>query len=740
MKILGKYLKPFAAVLAVIIALLFGQAICDLNLPNYMSKIVNVGLTQGGIEDAAPKAISQNGLKLMTQFMSEEERSLVEDNYRLVGKDDSDYSKLVKKYPKLENEDIYVLQKVDKETKEKLSESFSVASWTFVETIKSMAAANGSGDMADQDMTKLDISKVYPMLPMLSQMPTEQLQKIHDDAKATPATMRDSTGAVLVRSFYTELGADTDAIQNNYILHIGLIMLGIALLVVLFAIAVGFLASRLAASVSRNMRKDVFSKVESFSNAEFDQYSTASLITRTTNDITQVQTFLVMGIRMVCYAPIIGIGGIFMALKKSTSMSWIIALAVIVLLGLILIIFSIAMPKFKKMQRLIDKLNLVSRENLSGLMVIRAFGTQEFEKDRFKKANEDLALNNRFVFRVISFMMPIMMLIMNCISLLIVWVGGHQIANSAMQVGDMMAFMQYSMQIIMAFLMISMMFILIPRASVSAQRIGEVLATEPAVKDPAAPKAFEADKRGYVEFKDVGFRYRGADENVLHHISFTAKPGETTAIIGATGSGKSTLINLIPRFYDVTEGEVCVSGVNVKDVSQHALREEIGFVPQKGVLLSGTIESNLRYGAKDASEEQILEAAEVSQSMEFISQKPDGLQSEIAEGGSNVSGGQKQRLSIGRALAKKAPVNIFDDSFSALDFKTDSKLRKALAEHAAGTTTIVVAQRVSTIMHAEQIIVLDEGRIAGIGTHEELLKNCPVYLEIASSQLSKEEM
>jgi len=545
---------------------------------------------------------------------------------------------------------------------------------------------------------------------------------------------------MLSRLFLGELGLDMHANQSSYILGIGMKMLFVALLGGLATILVSFISSRIAAKIAKNLRKEVFEKIESFSNNEFDKFSSASLITRCTNDITQIQRFFMMGIRMICYAPIMGIGGVIMALDKSVSMSWIIAVACLILIGTIMVLMSIVMPKFKAIQIMVDKLNLVSRENLTGLMVIRAFGTQAYEKKRFEVANENLTDTTLFVNRIMSLLMPMMTLVMSGISLAIVWVGAHQIANSTMQVGDMMAFMQYAMQIIMAFLMLSMMFILAPRAVVSANRIAEVLETENSITDPKDPKAFDATKKGLVEFRNVSFRYHGAEENALQDISFVAEPGKTTAIIGSTGSGKSTIANMAMRFYDVTEGAILVDGVDIRQVSQKELRDRIGYVPQKGILLSGTIGSNIRYGKKDATEAEVENASTIAQAMDFIGEKTEGFDSEISQGGSNVSGGQKQRLSIARALLKQPEILIFDDSFSALDFKTDFKLRKALKEHTGASTVLIVAQRVSTIMKAEQIIVLDEGRIVGRGTHAELLKNCPQYYEIASSQLSEEEL
>ena len=546
-------------------------------------------------------------------------------------------------------------------------------------------------------------------------------------------------GSPRARLFYQELGWDMEAIQSQYIVNRGLQMLGIALLGAIATVLVGFFSARMAASVGRQLRHDLFQKVEGFGSGEFDKFSTASLITRTTNDVQQVQMLITMGVRMLCYAPIMGIGGIVFAVGKSVSLSWLIAVAVVVLLGLIVVALAVALPKFKSLQKLIDRLNLVSREHLSGMLVVRAFGNEAYEERRFDKANRDLAETNRFVQRVMSTLMPAMTLVMNLLTVLIVWVGGHAIAESTLQIGDMMAFIQYAMQIIMAFLMIAVLFILVPRASVSAGRIQEVLDAPLAIADPAQPQVLE-HPQGLVEFHDVSFQYHDAESHVLEHISFTAKPGETTAIIGATGAGKSTLVNLIPRFYEVTEGSITVDGVDVRQLAQKDLRAMIGYVPQKGMLFSGTVASNLRYGKEDAGGQELQEALTTAQAADFVAEMEEGTESPISQGGTNVSGGQRQRLSIAQALVRKAPIYIFDDSFSALDFKTDAALRKALARDTAGATVLLVAQRVSTIMHAQQILVLDEGRLVGKGTHKELLRTCPAYREIAESQLRKEEL
>ncbi|MHB8962802.1 MAG: ABC transporter ATP-binding protein [Saccharofermentanales bacterium] len=743
MRKLARYLKPFTVGLLIAIVLLFIQAMADLNLPNYMSDIVNVGIQQNGIEHAAPQAISISGYKLMTTFMTAEEKALFEENYTQVSvtdhNDDGDiYASL---YPDAVD-GLYVRSDTSKDVLDSLDNTFGAATWTFINAMKDLSAQTGqqSGSSTPANVGDIDLTKLYAMQPMLDMLPEATISSAHEKAMSNDVSILKQSGIMLTKAFYTELGIDLNKMQTGFILRIGLLMLLIALLGGVATVIVSYFSSKIAAGVARNLRKDVFNKIENFSNNEFDKFSTASLITRCTNDVMQIQMLLMIGIRMLCYAPIMGIGGILMAVNKSVSMSWIIAVSVTVLLGLISIVMSIALPKFKIIQKLIDKLNLVSRENLSGLMVIRAFGTQAHETKRFEAANRDLTDTMLFVSRVMVFMMPAMMLIMNGVTLLVVWVGAHQIADSTMQVGDMMAFMQYLMQIIMSFLMISMMFIFLPRAAVSAERISEVLDTGFTIIDPPVPQPFDGSKKGLVEFRDVHFRYLNAEEDAVCSINFTAQPGQTTAIIGSTGSGKSTLVNLILRFYDVTEGQVLVDGVDIRNVRQKDLRAKIGYIPQKGVLISGTIASNLRYGNKDASAEELETAARVSQAMEFIAERAAGFESEISQGGGNVSGGQKQRLSIARALAKNPEIFIFDDSFSALDFKTDLALRKALKEHTGDSTVIVVAQRISTIMNAEHIIVLEEGRIAGSGTHKELLESCPEYFEIASSQLSKEEL
>lgn len=741
MKLIGKYLKPFAFVVLICLVLLFGQAICDLSLPNLMSDIVNVGIQQGGLDQGAPEAISEDGMELLGFFMTEQDRQWMEEGYVLADPGSSEAEDLSEKFPKLQEESAYLLQTGDSELQEKLDQAYGHAAYAFMLYMQEMQAESGETSADSMEgFSDFDITQVYQMLPMLEKMPPEAFSEAIEESAGSAVTMlSDQVGVTFKRLFYQELGADMNDIQSDYILFTGLKMLGVALIGVFATIIVSLFASRIAAKVAMQMRHDLFEKVENFSNAEFDKFSTASLITRTTNDVQQIQMLIVMGLRMVCYAPIMGIGGVIFALQKNVSMSWVILVALIVLVGVILVTMSLALPKFKALQKLIDRLNLVSRENLSGLMVVRAFGNEGYEEKRFDAANKDLSYTFRYVQRVMSFMMPAMMLIMNLVTLLIVWVGGHAIAESTMQIGDMMAFIQYAMHIIMSFLMIAMMFIMVPRALVSATRISEVLDTEFVVKDKETAVHPETIK-GVIEFQDVSFRYENAEDTVLEHISFVAKPGETTAFIGSTGSGKSTLINLIPRFYDVTEGSIKLDGIDVRDIPQSTLRSAIGYVPQKGLLFSGTVASNIRYGKEDADAQEVAQALEVAQAKDFVDEMDDGADTGISQGGTNVSGGQKQRLSIARALVRKAPIYIFDDSFSALDFKTDAALRKALKEYTSQSAVLIVAQRVSTIMNAEQIIVLDHGRMVGKGTHKQLLKDCPEYREIAESQLSKEEL
>ena len=829
------FLKPFIPGLILAIALLFVQAICDLNLPNFMSKIVNVGIQQGGVEESTPKAISQEGYTFISTFMNNDEKEVLQNTYMLVSGSDHDSSgKLYSDiYPKAATEDIYVLKMgLTSQQMANSDNAFGSATWTMVNLLKQVQSAqqdgtlqqtvdtqlqaqvlaqikeqlteanqplppgvtvdqvaqqqldqmkqqaddkgetflqymqeqNGedttslsdssflnatgtdtsgsSSDSTDQttNLQSLDLTQVYQFQPLLALLPQQWFDDAHAQADTMDGSLKTQSAMMMVAGFYRDLGSDMSNIEINYIIYIGLLMLLITALSGAATISVGFLSSRIGAGVARNLRNSVFTKVTQFSHAEFDRFSTASLITRSTNDIMVIQMMLTMGIRMICYAPIMGIGGVFMALGKSVSMSWIIAVAAIVLIGIIMVLFVVVMPKFRIMQYLIDKVNLVAREALNGLMVIKAFSRSKFEEDRFDEANTNLTKTNLFVGRAMTFLMPIMMLFMNGLTILIIWVGSHQVAASQMQVGDMMAYMQYVMQIMMSFMFIAMMFVFIPRASVSAKRINEVLTTQPVIIDPAEPLHMDPAKRGFVEFRNVSFSYEGANEAALTNINFLAKPGKTTALIGATGSGKSTIINLIPRFYDATEGEVMVGGVDVRDLTQQELRRSIGYVPQQSVLMAGTIETNITYGSGPLPTDDLEKIAEVAQALEFVNENEERFDLPVSQSGSSVSGGQRQRLSIARALAINPDIYLFDDSFSALDFTTDAALRKALAGYTKQSTLIIVAQRVSTIMDADQIYVIDEGRIVGKGTHQELLKTCDAYLEIASSQLSQGEL
>ena len=731
MKNLFKYAAVHWKSLLAIIVILFVQAYCDLSLPAYTSDIVNVGIQQGGIEDQVPEAISSEEMDRLLLFVPEEDQQTILDAYE---EDSETY-----------DVEAYVLKASVSD--EKVGELSNLLSGPMMLTagfesgsemtqqIEDQLKANMPAQLVTEDM---DIFGIMEMLP--AEQRAMMVEEMENQLDEMPDTILEQAAVSYVRSAYENLGMDMDDMQIHYLVTTGGKMVGLAFLGMAASVMVGFLASRVGAATGRDLRNKVFHKVVGFSNNEFDHFSTASLITRSTNDIQQIQLIIVMLLRIVLYAPILAIGGVVQVFQTNVSMSWIIALAVVLIAMVILVLFVVAMPKFKILQTLVDKVNLVTREILTGLSVIRAFSTQKHEEERFDDANRALTRTNLFVNRAMTFMMPVMMLVMNGISVLIMWTGAHGIDNGQMQVGDMMAFIQYTMQIIMGFLMLCMLSIMLPRAAVAADRVQEVLDSQTVIHDPEKPETFKKEDKGLLRFEHVSFRYPGADENVLHDITFTAKPGETTAIIGSTGSGKSTLVNLIPRFYDVTEGSITLDGVDVRNVNQHELRDKLGYVPQKGILFSGDIASNIMFGNSRGSEAEMVEAAEIAQATEFIDNKPDGYHSPISQGGTNVSGGQKQRLSIARAVAKHPEVFIFDDSFSALDFKTDVTLRKALRKKTKDSTVLIVAQRISTIMNAEQIIVLDEGHIAGIGTHSELLKNCEVYQQIAASQLSESEL
>ncbi|RGU05591.1 MULTISPECIES: ABC transporter ATP-binding protein [Dorea] len=732
---LFKFLKPYTAAVAAIICILVVQAYCDLSLPTYTSDIVNVGIQQGGIDETVPDTISKKDLNHLLLLVPSDRQKTVKNAY----------TESVEKYDY--NGTVMELKASVKEDEKKMDRLSEILGKPML-----MAAGFDSGSDMTQKIEEqmrtqmsgipnVDKMDIYDMLEfmgaegrnaLIGQM-DQQMDSMQDSMIAQAA-------AGYIKDAYTHIGIDTDQIETTYILRTGAKMLALAFLGMAASILVGLLASRVGAGVGRRLRENVFRKVVGFSNAEFDKFSTASLITRSTNDIQQIQLLLVMILRMVLYAPIMAIGGIWKVFHTNVGMSWIIGLAVAVIIVIVGFLFLVVMPKFKLIQNQVDKLNLVSREILTGLSVIRAFGTQKHEEERFDDANKALTKTNLFVNRAMTFMMPLMMFVMNSIAVLIVWVGGHSINDGAMQVGDMMAFIQYTMQIIMAFLMICMISVMLPRAAVSAGRVDEVLTSETLIHDPGNPSHIPEEGKGKVVFDHVSFRYPGAEEDVLHDISFTAEPGKTTAFIGSTGCGKSTLVNLIPRFYDVTDGKITIDGKDIRNVSQHELREKLGYVPQKAVLFSGDIASNILYGNPEGSEAEMTEAATIAQATEFIEQKKKKYKSTISQGGSNVSGGQKQRLSIARAIAKHPDVYIFDDSFSALDYKTDATLRAKLKEKTSESTVMIVAQRISTILHADQIIVLDDGQIVGKGTHKELLKTCEAYYQIASSQLSEKEL
>ena len=750
LKVLKNLKESWLSVIAIVL-LLIVQAAGDLTLPDYTSKIVNIGIQSGGIENPAPEVIRKSEMGNLLIFTEDDEQIL--NDYKEISKenlDEKEYEKLVKKYPALENETLYEVKKLNSQEQTQLNNMMTkplmmLSSLENEETANSMKEQMLSSMPANMPEQQKIAMQNMELIDIIKQMPKEQIDKMLETVNEKLDNMQNSileqAAIQQVKKEYKAIGIDTDNLQNKYIIISGLKMLGISFIIMASAISIMCLSARVAAKLAKTLREKTFKKVLKFSNKEFSEYSTASLITRSTNDIQQIQGLIAILFRVLVYAPIIGIGGFLRVLSQSdNSMAWIIGVAILAILFVVATLFIIAMPRFKKLQELIDKLNLVAREILTGLPVIRAFNTEKKEEKRFDKANVDLTKTNLFVNRAMSFMMPTLMLIMNAISLLIVWVGAHGIDNGTMQVGNMMAFIQYTMQIVMSFLMISMVSIMLPRASVSANRINEILETEEAIQESKEPKKLDASKKGLVEFKNVSFRYPDSDEEVLSDITFTAKPGETTAIIGSTGSGKSTIVNLIPRFYDITSGNLLIDGVDIKEISNKDLRKIVGFVPQKGILFSGTIESNIKYGNPNMSDEQMIEAAQIAQATEFIDSKPEKYKEPIAQGGSNVSGGQKQRLSIARAIAIDPEILVFDDSFSALDFKTDSTLRAELAKKTKDKTVIIVAQRINTILNADQIIVLEDGKIVGKGTHEELIKNNETYKQIALSQLSEEEL
>ena len=719
---LMKYLKKSIGYIAVIVALLFLQAYCDLSLPDYTSRIINVGIQQKGIEDGVPEKMRASTFDALLSFMEEDAAEQVKDDYTL-------YS-----------DNIYELRAdISEEEREELNNTLSKPM-----LLLGMTQVQGDESQDVAGMLGLDMSEAETAAAQdpqaAAQMQAEMLEAAGEKVDEMPDSIVTQAAVAFVQAEYEAMGTDMDAVQMDYIKKAGIQMLLLAFVIMAASICVTFLSARVAAALGHDLRNSIYRKVMSFSSNEYNKFSTASLITRSTNDVQQVQMVMVMMFRIVLYAPILGIGGVIRVFQTDSSMTWILGVAVALIMLVIFVLFQVAMPKFTKLQTLIDRLNLVTREILTGIPVIRAFSREKHEEERFEEANNTLTKTNLFVNRCMTFMMPLMMLIMNGVSILIMYKGSYAVDNGTMQVGNMMAFIQYSMQIIMSFLMITMISIMLPRANVAALRINEVLTTNGSILDPQVPERPSEDAKGTVEFDHVSFAYPDAGEKVLTDIHFTAKRGETVAVIGSTGSGKSTLVNLIPRFYDVTEGTVRVDGVDVRSMEQKDLRNRLGYVPQKGVLFSGTIDSNIRYGKEDISELEVHEAAEIAQASDFIEAKSDKYQSAIAQGGTNVSGGQKQRLSIARAIAKKPEIFIFDDSFSALDFKTDSTLRKALKEHTKEATTIIVAQRISTILHADKIIVLDEGHMAGIGTHKELMQNCEVYRQIAMSQLSEEEL
>lgn len=735
---LMKFLKPFRLIIFTIFFLLFIQAMSDLSLPNYLSRIVNIGIQQRGIKNAFPEAIRLSAMKKIELFINDADMAFIEICYLLLESprlSKADYETYVRRYPILSHEPIYVLNTGDEEELERLDAVFKTPLM-----VVSAIEINGISSF-NMD---IDIPREIDPFAYIDKLPREERESLTRDIMGKTLLIQEgiinqSAIGYLV-SEYEAIGIKTARIQTGYIMYMGGFMLLFSLLSVSCSITVGFFSARIASGFARDTRRRIFSKVEHFSNIEFDRFTTASLITRTTNDIEQIQMFLVMMLRMVLYSPLMATGAVIMVLRQDISMLWIIAVGVAMIIIMISIEFYVAIPRFKIIQKLIDRLNLVTREILTGLMVIRAFNSQRYQELKFDAANKDLARTTLFINSIMVIMMPGMMLIMNGAMLAILWFGAHRIDLGALQVGSMMAFMQYAMHIIISFLILSITFMMMPRAGVSAQRISEVIETEAVIRDSEKPAKFDPRSRGYIEFQNVSFKYPGADDYVLRDISFTARPGQTVAFVGGTGSGKSTLINLIPRFYDVTGGRILINGADVRDVSQHDLREKIGYVPQKSMLFSGNLESNIRYGREDASEEDIRKAADISQSMDFINMSENGLEAGIAQGGMNLSGGQRQRISIARALAKRPDIYIFDDSFSALDFKTDAALRRALKEETGNSTVMIIGQRISTVMNADQIVVIHMGRVAGIGRHKTLMEDCEVYRELALSQLSMEEL
>lgn len=739
------YIKRYYLMILGAILLLFIQANVDLTLPDYLSRIVNIGIQQGGVESALPEAMRTTTFERLELFLTPQENEKIQDAYRLIEPTDDQYAEIAANYDNIDSQSLYLLNDLEEEQITQLTPIISKAmvAISFLE----QAAADPENAAMMAENLGIDLSQLpagVDLFTVLASLPEQQrlqlVTQLQEQFETLGESMISQMGIAAAKAEYEALGVNTASMQNKYILTTGGWMLLLSLISVIASVSVGFLSARVAAGVARDLRDSVFRRVTNFAKAEIEKFSTASLITRSTNDITQIQMVTMMIIRMVFFAPIMGIGGIIRALDKAPSMWWIIAGMVVILLAIVAVAFSVTISRFKLIQKLIDNLNRVIRENLSGMMVVRAFNRQQFEEKRFDKANLDLTGNMLFVSRVMVTIMPIMMFLMSSVSVLVVWVGSHQVAQAQIQVGDMMAFIQYTMQIFFSFMMMAMMFIMLPRASASAERIVEILETEPSIVDQPQPKHFPDPFRGVVEFRDVSFHYPDAEEDILHDISFKACPGETTAFIGTTGSGKSTIVNLIPRFFDVTDGQILIDGVDIRDVSQHELHQKVGYVPQRSNLFSGTIDSNLRLGNEEATQQEIQTAIEIAQATNFVSEREDGLEAEISQGGTNVSGGQRQRLAIARALVKKAPINIFDDSFSALDFKTDSALRSALRKYVAESVVFIVSQRVASIKSADQIIVLDEGKIVGKGTHQELMKSNEVYRDIALSQLSQEEL